>query len=201
MSQTSAAPQAAATDKDTASDEKFASLLYICEDTRHWIIQADTKASFLLTINGVVAGFMVPQGLSLFALWKKHGGSSWALWLVLGVLLVYVVSQVAALWHTTLVFVPRKSLSNEGPNTTSRHVFNLSLVQHFPRLEDGDRLREEYHTLSTQDLEHEYLVRLQTDSLVCSAKYSSFLKAFHITLITLSLAAAEFLGILLLTAM
>lgn len=181
------------------ADEKFAALLYVCEDTRHWILQADTKASFLLTINGVVAGFMIPQALSVLSLWRKPQVSVWGLGLLSAILVLYVVWQLYAFWQTALVFVPRTPGADKGLNTRSRHVFNHSLSQHFPRLEDGDRLREEYHRLSAQELELEYLSQLQVDSMVCSAKYQAFRRAFRHLLFTLALAASGYLVLLLLS--
>lgn len=179
-------------------NEKFSTLMFVCDDTRQWITQADTKGSFLLTINGVVSGFMIPQIVKFLQYWTKHTGPDWALFLLLFVNVLYVFWQLRSFWATAQVFVPRtpglKNVHTEG----SRHVFNYSLVQFFGRLSDLPKLKKEYDELSESDLEAEYIHRLHVDAMVCNAKYVAFMRGFKSMLWSLSFAFLAFLGNLIL---
>ncbi len=195
----SAVPQTQG-DLSELENEKFSALLYVCEDTQQWIVQADTKGSFLLTINGVATGFMAQKFVQFMQVWNKGGEPRWAMLTLFAIFLVYMIAQVYSFWHTASVFVPRTTASSGDRSFRSRHIFNYSLSQSFPRLSDWSKLRDEYRDLSVRDLEHEYIARLQVDSLVCSAKYESFLKAFHGMLCALGFAFFGVLGTLLLLA-
>lgn len=185
-----------AVEADLHHDEnmKFSTLMYVCDDTRQWIIQADTKGGFLLTINGVVSGFMIPQIVKFMQFWTKQSGPSWALWLLLALNVMYIVWQLKSFWSTAQVFVPRTPGDQSKQSEASRHVFNYSLVRHFGRLTDWPKLKSEYLALSEAELESEYLNRLHVDSMVCNAKYQAFFLGFKSMLWSLGFAFLAFLG-------
>jgi hypothetical protein len=137
---------------------------------------------------------MVQQIARWLNIWSKGEVSAWIPWMLLVIFVLYGVCQLYAFWHTTLVFVPRTPASQWEQIARTRHVFNYSLAKYFPNLSDIEKLQSEYAQLSIQDLEREYLARLHVDSLVCTAKYVSFSRAFRGTLLTLFLALLGFLG-------
>lgn len=172
---------------------KMQSLLYSLEDTREWIIQADTKGGFLLTINGVIASFMVQQVVLFFGALNK-GQVPFGIGLGLVALFgCYLYGQSYSLWHTIQVFVPRTPASEPEHLKRTRHVFNYSLVRSFPSLDDTKNIVEEYNSLTLEELEDELLARLQVDSIVCTEKYNSFQRAFRGLLWTLFFALGGFL--------
>ncbi len=173
---------------------KHQSLLYSLEDTREWIIQADNKGGFLLTINGVIASFMVQQIVIFFGALNKGQvvvGVGATLIALFG---FYLYGQFYSLWHTVQVFVPRTPASEPEHIHRTRHVFNYSLIRSFPSLNDTSKLVKEYEELTMHEMEEELVARLQVDSIVCTEKYKSFRKAFRGLLWTLFFGLVGFLG-------
>ncbi len=173
---------------------KMQALLYSLEDTRNWIIQADTKGGFLLTINGLVAGVMVQQIARWFGAMERQALSGGAMITLSVMFAFYLLAQLYSLWHTVQTFVPRTPASETEQTARTRHVFNYSISLHFPKLSDLDRLYKEYNELSLSELEDELVALLQVDSIVCSAKYESFFKAFRGLLWMLPFATFGFMG-------
>lgn len=161
------------------SKSKLQSILYALEDTRQWIIQADTKGGFLLTVNGVVLGFMLQQMVPWFSAFHKTKYTWFPLLFVALVCGSYLVVQMYALWYTIHVIVPRTPASTPEQTHRTRHVFNYSLSQHFPTFQETPKLHQEYEALTLSELEDEFVARLHVDAIVCSAKYQSFAKAFR----------------------
>lgn len=174
---------------------KLQSILYALEDTRQWIIQADTKGGFLLTVYGVIFGFMLQQMVPWFSAFNKTKHPLWVLIAMVVVFAAYLAIQGYSLWHTVQVIVPRTPASRPDQTALTRHVFNYSLALHFPAPQDTARLFQEYHDLSLTQLENEFVARLHVDSLVCTAKYHSFERAFRGLPWTLLLTLLGVIGI------
>lgn len=173
---------------------KHQSLLYSLEDTREWIIQADNKGGFLLTINGVIASFMVQQIVGFFGALNKGQVTMGVGATLIALFACYLWGQFYSLWHTIQVFVPRTPASEPEQIHRTRHVFNYSLIRSFPLLTDTPRLVSEYEDLTMDDMEEELVARLQVDSIVCTEKYKSFQKAFRGLLWTIFFGLVGFLG-------
>lgn len=141
------------------------------ENTQHWINLADTKAGLVLTITGIVSGFMIPQ----MVLWKQalvaRSVVPWIVWGGGGFLGLYFIFQIASFLYTIQVFFPRTADLPEYKKTS--HIFPVGICLVFPKTNDCDKLWQEYRQLHAEDLKREYVYQLHTDSLVCTRKYKS----------------------------
>ena len=190
------------TNKEASGDQeshfdisrRISHLIQTYAHTQQWIVQADTKGGFLLTINGVVAGFMINRMGKFARFWAKADDPSWILWAIVIAFSLYLICQVHSFLYTAWIFLPRPTKMSREHLRRTRHVFNYSLALNFPTLDDGDKLREEYTQLTEKELLEEYLLQLHIDSIVCTKKYGCFRIGFQSMLLGLAFGALAFLG-------
>ncbi|MEK7483172.1 MAG: hypothetical protein AABZ60_02440 [Planctomycetota bacterium] len=147
-------------------DDTFEALLRTYEHCQHWITLADTKAGLILTIHGVLSGFLIQYIPKIQqAFWLM---SPVERYLVSGTLAIYFIFQLLSFLFTVQVFFPRQ-LKIDYQKTC--HVFPIGLQTKFPRSEDREKFWEEYKTLTEEDLKLEYAMQFHTDGLICNKKY------------------------------
>lgn len=134
---------------------------------QRWINLADTKAGLALTINGVIAGFILQLPAWKEAFSPVAGSRAW--WWG-ACLFLYSLSQIGSFLYNIEVFFPRVIDVGHG---ATRHVFPVSIVRAFPAPGDREKMWQEYRELTVEDLKREYVYQLHADSLVCNRKYKS----------------------------
>lgn len=160
--------------------------------TQQWILLADTKGGLLLTANGVIAGFILQKFSELSKFWSVgHPLMIGGLFLLFA---CYAYFQIESFLHTMWTVLPRPMSMPQEHLKKTRHVFNYSLTLHFPKLEDNEKLIQEYEALSEKELFEEYVTQLHIDSVVCTNKYSSFMKGFRGMRWALLFGGMAFLG-------
>lgn len=172
------------------NDDTFEALLKTYEHTQHWITLADTKAGLVLTISGVLAGFMLQQ----LVVWKNIALAApvmtTPLWGIGLLMVAYFLFQAVSFFYTIGVFFPR--VLNVDYRKT-RHVFNVGVAQAFPNPDDQEKFWEEYKNLNETDLKREYAYQLHTDSIVCSRKYKSLQKSLRFLIFSICLSFGAFI--------
>ncbi len=160
--------------------------------TQQWILLADTKGGLLLTVSGVIVGFMIGKFGEFSKVWSTS--SVWYIGLLLLLFAGYAYWQIRSFVYTMWTILPRPmGLARDYLNKT-RHVFNYSLTLNFPKIEDTALLKHEYAALTEQDLFEEYVTQLHIDSMVCSEKYKCFMEGFQSLKIALIFGGLAFLG-------
>ncbi|MCK6509452.1 hypothetical protein L6R29_05720 [Myxococcota bacterium] len=160
--------------------------------TQQWILLADTKGGLLLTVSGVIVGFMIGKFGEFSKVWSTS--SVWYIGLLLLLFAGYAYWQVRSFVYTMWTILPRPmGLARDYLNKT-RHVFNYSLTLNFPKIEDTALLKNEYAALTEQDLFEEYVTQLHIDSMVCSEKYKCFMEGFQSLKVALIFGGLAFLG-------
>ncbi len=160
--------------------------------TQQWILLADTKGGLLLTVSGVIAGFMIGKFGEFSKVWSTS--SVWYIGILLVLFAVYAYWQIRSFVYTMWTILPRPmGLARDYLNKT-RHVFNYSLTLNFPKPDDVAHLKHEYEALTEKDLFEEYLTQLHIDSMVCTEKYKCFMEGFQSLKIALIFGGLAFLG-------
>ena len=160
--------------------------------TQQWILLADTKGGLLLTVSGVIAGFMIGKFGEFSKVWSTS--SVWYIGLLLLLFATYAFWQVRSFVYTMWTILPRPMGFARDYLNKTRHVFNYSLVLNFPKPEDVNALKHEYAGLTEQDLFEEYITQLHIDSVVCTEKYRCFMQGFQSLKLALVFGGLAFLG-------
>jgi hypothetical protein len=160
--------------------------------TQQWILLADTKGGLLLTVSGVIAGFMIGKFGEFSKVWSTS--SVWYIGLLFLLFAAYTFWQVRSFVYTMWTILPRPMGFARDYLNKTRHVFNYSLVLNFPKPEDVSALKNEYAELTEQDLFGEYITQLHIDSVVCTEKYRCFMKGFQSLKLALVFGGLAFLG-------
>ncbi|WP_372370649.1 hypothetical protein [Candidatus Uabimicrobium sp. HlEnr_7] len=173
------------------TDDTFHAIVKTYEHTQKWISLADTKSGLVLTVHGVLVGFMLQR----MVLWKKAlqlGNVEHVAGYLIGTLFVlYFIFQIISFLYAVRVFFPR-TLPVDYCQT--RHVFNIGMTIAFPKMDDKEKFWQEYKKLSEEDLKKEYVYQLHTDAHVCSRKYACLRSSIKHLLVTLSFAFITFIS-------
>ncbi|WP_372370504.1 hypothetical protein [Candidatus Uabimicrobium sp. HlEnr_7] len=162
--------------------EKTKILLQSFQFNQNWIIFADTKAAAILTINGLLIGFIVPLGKLLKTL------SSYSFGFMLTLYIIYLLVALSSLIFSALVIYPRPHRRGE-----ISALFNIAAVQqNYPKPEDSDRYSEKFLETDTEEIMKEYAALLHREYLVSSRKYNYVKKAILSFLVSAIFAVVLF---------
>lgn len=168
-------------------DDKFEALLRSCEHCQQWITLADTKAGLILTIHGILSGFLIQyiskiqESFRVMSLFERS--------FVLSALILYFIFQLISFLFTVKVFFPRQ-LNIDYKET--RHVFPVGLQNTLSEPTDREKFWDEYKKLSEEDLQREFAMQYHTDGLICNQKYLNLRKALKTLFVAGILAFLSF---------
>lgn len=170
-------------DKGNTMSEKLKVLLESFHFNQNLIIFADTKAVAILTINGILMGFIVPLGKTL----KSMAGYSFGM--MLSLYICYLLIAFICCILCVAVIYPRP----HRRGTEVAELFNIaSIKKHFPNPDDSQNYADKFKDSDIHKLEHDYAILLHREYLISAKKYHYVKKSVFFFLISVIFAMTVF---------
>lgn len=129
---------------------------------QHWLTFADAKAAAVLTIDGVLMGFMLPTGDII----QKISGCPFAM--LATIYVIYVVLAVTAGLMSVFAIYPRGEARG---GDTARVLHSAGVAKHFFGPQHTAAYVEEFKKYTADELLDQYVALLHRDFLVAIVKY------------------------------
>jgi len=147
--------------------------------TADWIRFADAKAAVVLTVNGALAGLLIPCLKPYLESVKGQTSVAWLAPVVIGCYGMWLLLLVlSAIWSFLCIIPYRKG--GKHPSLGACRHFHGAAIGTAYRVEEVDRFFETYRRLGHENLLREVMAGLLIDAHISSTKYAHVARSIRV---------------------
>ncbi len=151
---------------------------YTLDIVNSWINNIDSKASYALSLAGILIGFILIQGLpKVFLVWIKASEITVTIFVGVAMVILLYVFSLFSICSFVSVLISRVA----PPKKIKQHLFFGSIATY-----DLEQFTNEFLALSDDDYVVELIEQVHTNSCICSKKikwYNQGVKGLFVTIV------------------